>query len=404
MNFIKLNILTLGVAATLLGGCKTDDADEHHFENMLYIDTESSTEELYFKNHPEEGDPTEQTVKLSVSTALKAEGEIHAKFVTNLGAVDAYNNLFGKKALPLPEDKYAIPNPEAVIKAGFTSSEPVEIKFSGLETLDENSMYVMPVEVSEVTGVDLLASRSRKYIVFKGASLINVVADMSQNYAEVNWQNAEDVRNMKAITVEALIRSRNWGKAEGKSEAMSTLFGVEGHFLIRFGDAALPQNQLQLVDPNGTFPSSNSELGLPTNEWTHVAVVWDAQTGNRTVYYDGKAVASDAGASGQVDLTQQFTGNMSLGSMGCQIGRSYNNERWLEGDLAELRVWKVARTADEIAANIYSVDKETPGLVAYWKFNEGEGAEIKDHSGNGNDVTLQKEPTWTKVELPAREY
>ncbi|MCS2930557.1 LamG domain-containing protein [Bacteroides ovatus] len=90
--------------------------------------------------------------------------------------------------------------------------------------------------------------------------------------------------------------------------------------------------------------------------------------------------------------------------MGCQIGRSYNNERWLEGDIAELRVWNVARTQEEIANNIYSIAKNTRGLLAYWKFNEGQGTTITDYSGNENSVTLQHEPTWTKVELPAREY
>lgn len=404
MKLIKQKILILGVAAVIFGGCKNNDADEHHFENMLYIDTESITEELYFKNNPDEGDPTEQTVKLNVSTALKAENEIHAKFVLNSEAVNSYNSLFGKNALPLPEEKCTIPNPEVTVKSGFTSSEVVEIKFNHLETLDENKIYVMPIELDNVTGIEVLRSKTRKYIIFKGASLINVVADMSQNYAEVKWKKDDDVKELETITVEALIRSRSWGKVEGKSEAMSTLFGVEGHFLIRFGDAALPENQLQLVDPNGTFPSSNSKLGLPINEWVHVAVVWNARTGERIIYYNGEAVANDKNASGKIDLTQVFTGNPSVGNMGCQIGRSYNNERWLEGDIAELRVWNVARTQEEIKNNVYSIAKATPGLLAYWKFNEGQGTTITDYSGNENTVTLQNEPTWTKVELPAREY
>ncbi|MCS2930558.1 DUF1735 and LamG domain-containing protein [Bacteroides ovatus] len=302
MKLIKQNILILGIASVIFGGCKSNDADEHHFDNMLYIDTESATEELYFKNNPDEGDPMEQTVRLNVSTALKAENEIHARFVINPNAVNSYNSLFGKNALPLPEEKCIISNPEVTIKTGFTSSEATEIKFSHLETLDESKIYVMPIELDNVTGVEVLTSKTRKYIIFKGASLINVVADMSHNYAVVNWKNTNEVKNLETITVEALIRSRDWGKVEGKPEAMSTLFGVEGHFLIRFGDAALPENQLQLVDPNGTFPSSNSKLGLPINEWVHVAVVWNARTGERIIYYNGEAVANDKKRTGKLTL------------------------------------------------------------------------------------------------------
>jgi len=37
-----------------------------------------------------------------------------------------------------------------------------------------------------------------------------------------------------------------------------------------------------------------------------------------------------------------------------------------------------------------------PGLVAYWKFNEGEGTTAKDSSGNNNDGTLKNGPQWVE--------
>ena len=33
-----------------------------------------------------------------------------------------------------------------------------------------------------------------------------------------------------------------------------------------------------------------------------------------------------------------------------------------------------------------NVEGSTDGLLAYWKFNEGNGKTIKDHSGNGNTL------------------
>ena len=72
----------------------------------------------------------------------------------------------------------------------------------------------------------------------------------------------------------------------------------------------------------------------------------------------------------------------------------------MPGDISEVRVWSVQRTAEEIAKNPYEVDPSTPGLIAYWKFNEGTGSQIKDHTGHGNDITASGSPTWIPVEIP----
>jgi hypothetical protein len=93
------------------------------------------------------------------------------------------------------------------------------------------------------------------------------------------------------------------------------------------------------------------------------------------------------------------SGNVSLSS-GCYIGRAWDDTRWLPGDISEVRVWSVQRTAEQIATNPYEVDPASEGLVAYWKFNEGAGNVITDQTGHGNDITGSGDPTWVKVEIP----
>ena len=96
------------------------------------------------------------------------------------------------------------------------------------------------------------------------------------------------------------------------------------------------------------------------------------------------------------------TGGVNL-TTECYIGRSYNDERWLEGQISEMRIWTVQRTPEQLKANVYSLDPEDPantGLLAYWKFDEGSGNVVKDHSGNGNDVTAAKTLQWVNVSLP----
>lgn len=73
----------------------------------------------------------------------------------------------------------------------------------------------------------------------------------------------------------------------------------------------------------------------------------------------------------------------------------------MPGEISEVRIWNVQRTATEIAENPYQVKPNSPGLIAYWKFNEGTGIDIKDHTGNGNDITANDGvPTWVNVEIP----
>ena len=90
---------------------------------------------------------------------------------------------------------------------------------------------------------------------------------------------------METVTVEALIRSKDW--VAGRDNALSTIFGIEGEFLVRVGDGDRPRDQVQVVAPGGNFPGPNVVPGLPVNEWVHIAIVYDATTRERLYYKDG---------------------------------------------------------------------------------------------------------------------
>ena len=389
MKLKKLNIMLFASVALAVSGCKTnDELDKHHFDNKIFVEMETPVNNLVFKAA---GEPESASQDLYLATAIEVEGTVSGRFAPALSKVSVYNATYGVEAQPLPEELCVIESPVATIEAGGNRSNAVTVSFVNLETLDRDLTYVMPIEVTDVQGIDVLPSKSTTYFVFKGASLINVVADIAQNYLPVYWTSTDLVRSMQTITVEALIRVRDFGTVDGlKGEAMSTIFGIEGSFLVRIGDSGFPQNQVQLVNPNGNFPDGNSSLGLPTGEWVHVAVVWDATTGDRIIYTNGEEVAHDYSASGSVNLTTN-----------CYIGYAWNDQRWLEGEITELRVWNVQRTQEEIASHFYEVNPaEVEGLVAYWKFDEGAGKAIHDYSGNGNDITAVNDITWTQVSLP----
>ena len=253
--------------------------------------------------------------------------------------------------------------------------------------------YVLPVTVTSCNGVDLLDSRSTVYFVARQGAMINVVANIAWMNFPVSWSaDAKPlVSGMKQVTIEALLRSADW--TDGRGDALSSVFGIEGNFLVRIGDADRPRDQLQLATGSangGNWPAANAAPGLPVNEWVHIAVVWDAVNGERIYYQNGKQVAySNQKMSGSVTLT----GN-------CYVGKSYNEERYIPGEISELRVWSVARTPEQIAGNMYGVSPESEGLVAYWKFNEGSGSTIIDHANGTNLSAVGGTPTWIPVTLP----
>ena len=380
MKLHKYMFASLSFCSLVLGSCQNNDIDdEHHYDNKVFVTSQQVRDDLLIKETI-----SEATRSISYRLADPLDREVNISFDAAPQLTAAYNLAFNDSAQVLAADYYEIPVKSVTIKAGDISSDDVVVNFKNTNKLDKSRRYVLPVTITDAD-IEVLDSKRTAYFIFKGAALINVVANIEKIYFPISWKT--DMSNVNAITVEALLRSDDW--EAGRDNALSSIFGIEGRFLLRIGDADRPRDQLQCVAPGGNFPAPNAVAGLPTKEWVHIAVVYDAGTHERIYYKDGVKVYSDENATYALNLTS-----------GCYIGKSYDNTRWLPGDISEVRIWNIQRTGEEIAKNPYEVDPHASGLVAYWKFNEGTGSAIKDHTGNGNDITASGAPTWVNVELP----
>ena len=380
MKLHKYMFASLSFCSLVLGSCQNNDIDdEHHYDNKVFVTSQQVRDDLLIKETI-----SEATRSISYRLADPLDREVNISFDAAPQLTAAYNLAFNDNAQVLAADYYEIPVKSVTIKAGDISSDDVVVNFKNTNKLDKSRRYVLPVTITDAD-IEVLDSKRTAYFIFKGAALINVVANIEKIYFPISWKT--DMSNVNAITVEALLRSDDW--EAGRDNALSSIFGIEGRFLLRIGDADRPRDQLQCVAPGGNFPAPNAVAGLPTKEWVHIAVVYDAGTHERIYYKDGVKVYSDENATYALNLTS-----------GCYIGKSYDNTRWLPGDISEVRIWNIQRTGEEIAKNPYEVDPHASGLVAYWKFNEGTGSAIKDHTGNGNDITSSGAPTWVNVELP----
>lgn len=387
---IGLSLLSL----LFIVGCSDDEKD---FNNKVYFsDTEtttSSVRDVLFKS-----DINTNVQVLQSEMARPESYNVEIRYGIDQNKVETYNQAFYGNAQLLDSKYYTLEDKVDVITPGAVKSVGVNLTFQSLSELDLDKVYVLPVSIIQ-SNVSLLSSVSTRYYVLRGASLIDVVPLMTNNYfvGPSTLANPEPLNGLTQLTMEALVNAKRFD-SDGKS-FISTVMGIEGEFLLRFGDAGFPMNQLQVATKAGNFPSADESKGVPVNEWFHLAVTFDATNGGKVqVYINGKLQSEgNISSLASVDLGRG-------GIDGFQIGRSYEDSRFLDGMMSELRVWNVVRTADEIANNFYSVDPASAGLVAYWKCNEGKGNKVADYSASKNDLSspVADGVTWVPVSLPPR--
>ena len=152
-----------------------------------------------------------------------------------------------------------------------------------------------------------------------------------------------------------------------------------------------------------------SDVGTPVkDEWVHVAWVWDggdpdiADQNNVKIYQNGVLSGTfNANISSRKKAAYENPpeilpeGNYWPLAIGEGLhGFSPNNyltgkakiqsTPWL-GNISEMRIWNVSRSATDISNNRRKrLTGSEPGLVSYYKFNEGTGSIAKDYNTSRN--------------------
>ena len=120
--------------------------------------------------------------------------------------------------------------------------------------------------------------------------------------------------------------------------------------------------------------------------WHHVAGVFTGDT--IQLYIDG--LSDNGGSGGTVTIIP------SANNLG--IGNNWDGQNYLplHGDIDEVRIWNVARSAAQILAYKDScLYGNEAGLVGYWRLDENTGTIAYDLTSNGNDLTLGNGAAWS---------
>lgn len=406
MKRIFLILTVLAVAAT---SCDRDEYDEKSpVSAALYLDAaqDRSDIQVFFKR-----EVSAQEKTLSATLSAPTDRDVTATLAIDADAVSRYNERHGTDYALLDAAHYELSAQHLSIEAGSVISEPVTVRFKDLTVLPADVTYLLPVSVSS-SDIGLLEASATVWYLVKQTSAITTVADLTDNWItfptlDEAGPQSEIFNGLKAVTYEIIVRVKSFNQAVD----ISSVMGVEQYLLLRFGDSGFPRQQLQVQAGANKFPDADDVLSLEAGEWYHLALTYDALSGQMQILVNGQVQSAGTvkWSGGEINLAMRAmydadpVGNASL-SQAYQffIGLSYDEKRPLQGEVAEARVWSVVRTQEEIWEHMYDVDPASEGLLGYWKFDKPEdGDVVRDVTGHGNDGVAAKPLQWnTSVEVP----
>ena len=215
-------------------------------------------------------------------------------------------------------------------------------RFKDLVILNANWDILPKGTAYDFDGTKLLATTS--------GTLSRVVISKEMNSTVTFW--------MKTAQTNATILSNGKGDGTDPLEA--------DQFRNKWAFNTTANGGLELAAEGSTFAFGT--MPVNDNAWHHVALSL-TRNGGLSLYIDGNQVGSySAAAIGGFSASKLF-----IGARGQANATSDDVDRLFVGQLDELCIWNLARTAEQIKADMYfEQNPETAGLLFYSNFNKPE--------------------------------
>ena len=210
---------------------------------------------------------------------------------------------------------------------------------------------------------------------------------LSGNGSYVEMEDSESLDNITdQVTVSAWIKPtsfpNNYVRIIFRSDEQKQNYRQRSYILVIRSDGKL---KISSSPADGGYASLYSPPGLiKLNTWTHIAGVIDAKKDYMKIFVNGHEFGH-----------RHYNGKDRFVKcrLPLRIGVTHIKDQVQTtsfiGQIDEVRIWNIARTEDEISADMNKqLNGDEPGLVGYWKFDEETEGKIVDTSPNKNNGNL----------------
>ncbi|MDD1448344.1 hypothetical protein MEN98_19955, partial [Dolichospermum sp. ST_sed8] len=190
----------------------------------------------------------------------------------------------------------------------------------------------------------------------------------------VNLNNPSHLNFTGEITIEARVKLKATQVGIRDIVAHDYTVNPNSSVFLRIWDGQYQIGSWNGSDYMTSYAIPNEDIG----NWVHLAGVYDSQAQAWKLYRNGVLANSTPSNVGALPVSQNWA-----------IGASGNGtERFLNGDIDEVRIWNKARTQQEIQANLNQrLAGNEANLAGYWNFDNVSGSTVTDLA-KGNNGTL----------------
>ncbi|HTI98321.1 MAG TPA: FG-GAP-like repeat-containing protein, partial [Dongiaceae bacterium] len=181
------------------------------------------------------------------------------------------------------------------------------------------------------------------------------------------------------FTVEAWVYARSYNAWSRVIDFANGPNNYNVYLAFSGGTSGLPYMGVFALNGSPVLAATSQ---LPLNQWVHLAATLSGTNG--TIYLNGTVIASGPqNVAAAVLRTNDYFGRSN-----------YAPDGYANAIFDEIRIWNVARSAADLQT--YRDSRLTgtePGLVGYWRFDEGTGTVTTNVLGTGA-AQLVNGPTW----------
>ena len=369
--FYHKTILAL-CALGIMTATSCEDAKYTALEDQAFIDQTKTNGNTSRKVVVE--DKGETTASFKVQLSAPTGEDCSFGLVIDQEALDRYNKDNFTSYKVMDQTGYTLSAKDIKIAKGESQSALVDIKVKPFTEEQKKAAVKLALPLK------LVSKDGKKEVLASGGSIVylfdNVVRQPVPTYNKDNvikFELKEDLE-LTEWSVEYCVNISDLGTHLGEKNNQQLFCGWgadDGEIFSRFGDAPIEGNRMNIKTQGQQL---NSNMKFSTNTWYHIAIVC---SGSSLKLY----------VNGVLDNSVPLPGKVTkIRKNNVWFGNSNERLQWLKANVkvSECRLWKRALPVSQIVNNMYAVDPASPGLFAYFKFNEGSGDTFKDATKNGN--------------------